>query len=510
MKLCRAIQRNSLPFFLFNNSNNSLSSSSFSGLAFSTTSSFSPKNWHRSPPNWASFPIYSHTVPQIGYSSQLEVSSEIFNPLQSLNFKINNASTNLRSTINQQNINNTKNENVSTKTTSEDSEIKNANMIFNTVWDKLVKKRGKENIRFPKEIIWLTGAPGSGKTTHTPFIAKSRGITTAPIVMSDLLTSPEANKLKGEGILVSDQMVVEILFEALLNPIYQVGVIVDGFPRTEVQVECIKLLSNKMFDLRKEFIGTPLGPFFRRPAFRVCVLFVNQNESMTRQRNRAIKVLEENKKAEENGFGTKSKPRDTDIDERKLEQRYLIFKQHFSTLERLREHFAFSLIDASGNVPDVEKKIRKEFQYQSTLELGEDTYDSIMTVPLVTDIQKNARQELVRRLDHYMTYNKDLFNISLDIIKQQLMPSIKRHANVGSVVIRVKSRELEKNQACIDMILDIMTERGYYISFEEIEEKLPLSIDRETFRLVYEHNTLFKFTISFQRNNLRSNDAGEL
>ena len=35
------------------------------------------------------------------------------------------------------------------------------------------------------------GAPGAGKGTNTPFIHKIRGLTTPPIVMSDLLTSPE-------------------------------------------------------------------------------------------------------------------------------------------------------------------------------------------------------------------------------------------------------------------------------------------------------------------------------
>ena len=38
-------------------------------------------------------------------------------------------------------------------------EIKDPAIIFNNVWNKLEKKYGLENMRFPKEIIWLMGAP---------------------------------------------------------------------------------------------------------------------------------------------------------------------------------------------------------------------------------------------------------------------------------------------------------------------------------------------------------------
>ena len=43
----------------------------------------------------------------------------------------------------------------------------------------------------PREVVWLNGAPGSGKGTNMPFIVKSRGLSRA-VGMSQLLdTSPE-------------------------------------------------------------------------------------------------------------------------------------------------------------------------------------------------------------------------------------------------------------------------------------------------------------------------------
>ncbi|MDV7395957.1 hypothetical protein RZS08_31485, partial [Arthrospira platensis SPKY1] len=74
----------------------------------------------------------------------------------------------------------------------QDLEVKDAQLIFNSVWTQLESELGVENLRFPKEIFWLNGAPGAGKGTHTEFIMRFRHLTARPIVVSDLLKSPEA------------------------------------------------------------------------------------------------------------------------------------------------------------------------------------------------------------------------------------------------------------------------------------------------------------------------------
>src|SRR5258707_10046264 len=127
-----------------------------------------------------------------------------------------------------------------------DLEIKDAQLIFESVWQDLEAEVGRENLRFPKEIILLGGAPGAGKGTNTAFIAKTRSFTRAPIVMSALLDSPEARALKDEGHLVGDREATGLLLRELLKAEYHDGVIIDGFPRTTVQVECLKLLVDQM------------------------------------------------------------------------------------------------------------------------------------------------------------------------------------------------------------------------------------------------------------------------
>lgn len=101
--------------------------------------------------------------------------------------------------------------------------------------------------------MFLAGAPGAGKGEMGAFIRKIRGITTDIIETSKLLQSPEAAKVKEEGGLVASRQVVQILLKKLLEPELSNGVIVDGFPRTKVQGECIKLLYDRMIDYKKKY-----------------------------------------------------------------------------------------------------------------------------------------------------------------------------------------------------------------------------------------------------------------
>lgn len=126
-----------------------------------------------------------------------------------------------------------------------------------------------------------TGAPGSGKGTNTKFIMRERSLTAPPIVMSDLLQSPEAQAIKAAGGLVGDMdEVVEILFSTLLQPKYASGVVVDGFPRSPGQALMLKMLHDNLLQVHREGGRTGAHP---RPIFRICVLFVDQDVSVGRQ-----------------------------------------------------------------------------------------------------------------------------------------------------------------------------------------------------------------------------------
>lgn len=62
------------------------------------------------------------------------------------------------------------------------------------------------------------------------------------------------------------------------------------------QVECIKLLYDKMLALRKKFLNTEIAYKFPRPIFRIAILYVSEKESLERQLARGAKVKEHNQR----------------------------------------------------------------------------------------------------------------------------------------------------------------------------------------------------------------------
>src|SRR5262249_47382496 len=159
------------------------------------------------------------------------------------------------------------------------------------------------------------GAPGAGKGTNTAFIAKARSLTVRPIVISALLDSPQARALKDAGALVGDREVIGLLFRELLRPEYLDRVIIDGVPPTPVQVECLKLLFDRMLALRREFYGTPLRGHFRTPTIHIMLLFVDEKTSIARQLQRGREVAAHNEEVRRTGVGALLEERATDIDE---------------------------------------------------------------------------------------------------------------------------------------------------------------------------------------------------
>jgi adenylate kinase len=95
----------------------------------------------------------------------------------------------------------------------------------------------------------LLGAPGSGKGTQGVLLAKRLGM--HKIATGDLIRTamkdgtPLGRKAKDfydQGLLVPDEVVLGLIEEVLQSPAAKDGVIMDGFPRTQVQAEAVDRL----------------------------------------------------------------------------------------------------------------------------------------------------------------------------------------------------------------------------------------------------------------------------
>ncbi|MEZ6136213.1 MAG: nucleoside monophosphate kinase [Pirellulaceae bacterium] len=356
----------------------------------------------------------------------------------------------------------------------QDLEIKDAQIIFKTVWEELVEEVGKTNLRFPKELILLGGAPGAGKGTHTRFVMQARGLTCQPIVISDLLNTPEAQRIKDQGGMVGDKEVVAVLLRKLLEEQFRDGAILDGFPRTRVQVECLKLLVDNINKLHRDFADTEYAIYFRHPTIHAMVLFVSEKTSIERQLKRGREVLDVNRAVEETGVGTLRQVRSTDLQPETARRRYRVFKeQTWDALTSLKEIYHYHFVNAEGPVSEVEANILRELQYQSSLELHSRTFDRLRPLPLAEDIVLHARQQLVNRLDSYELENTDLFIRVVNIIQSKFMPIVQRHALSGRWLKSIRRIRCFTIRSRLSMLIDIFPNVVFMLSSISISKTFP-------------------------------------
>jgi adenylate kinase len=384
-----------------------------------------------------------------------------------------------------------------------DLEIKDARIIFDPIWEDLEEQYGRDHLRFPKEIILLGGAPGSGKGTNTAFISKVRGLTSAPVVMSSLLDSPAMKAVKDAGGMIGDREVLTALLHELLRPEHRDGVILDGFPRTKVQVECLKMLYGNMIRLWREHYGTPLASHFRQPVVQIIVLFVNERESVARQLKRGREAKAHNDEVRRTLHGELWEKRPTDFDERLAARRYRVFKeQTWDALLSLKNVFYYHLINAQGPIAEVEQNILKELEYQSSLELDPLTYNRLRTLPVASEIIIHARQELVKRLDGYELNNPELFQCVVGFIETKLMPVIKLHAISGHAIINSEDPILDEPTAP-GMLLDIFSERGYHAAVDVHLIEVPQQFDLTTGAIHCRVKKIHRINIRFTGSQIR-------
>jgi adenylate kinase len=95
-------------------------------------------------------------------------------------------------------------------------------------------------------VVVLLGAPGAGKGTQAPVLARHLDV---PVLASgDLLRAAvaagtplgrEADRFMSRGQLVPDETIVRVFLDRLDAPDARRGAILDGFPRTRVQAQAL-------------------------------------------------------------------------------------------------------------------------------------------------------------------------------------------------------------------------------------------------------------------------------
>merc|ERR1719461_1958451 len=271
--------------------------------------------------------------------------------------------------------------------------------VFLKICASLEGKVGKENLTYPREIIWMIGPPGAGKSTLARFLSEQRDYKSEPIVLREICQIVIA---QNDGKLKIEQ-VVEMLMKKLFEEQYANGVVVDGF----VSITCARVVPfmfkyfNEIYDLRQQGRAPPV--------FKFCVLYVNEDNSVRRQ---LVNYEQGEKKAGSKKFDAE--------DGRKLYRKFL--KRTQQVVELIEMHFNFRLIDANGTLAQVQLKASTEI---ATEENGALNHDATLVKALspANSTRNSRRQNSFRNnsfrqnsfrnnTSHRMNSNRSNFGLS--------------------------------------------------------------------------------------------------
>jgi adenylate kinase len=206
---------------------------------------------------------------------------------------------------------------------------------------------------FPRPVIWLSGAPGSGKGVNAGHVRRALGLSAEPVVISELLQSQDSRSRIDHGDLVDDLSVIRASLGALLRAKKGEGLLMDGYPRSLLQAKFLYRLVEKWRTLGAEALQ-----------FRMLVFSVDEATSLERQLSRGRKAMAHNQEVRRSGKGTLREVRPTDIDETLARRRYHTFLQETDAALRYLQStgMPFVEIDSRGPFDVVQKRIEQKLR----------------------------------------------------------------------------------------------------------------------------------------------------
>ncbi|MEW5307381.1 MAG: hypothetical protein WDW36_009784 [Sanguina aurantia] len=381
---------------------------------------------------------------------------------------------------------------------------------FEASWRRFEEQFKLEQVHVPREVVWLNGAPGAGKGVNTDHVLKTRGLDLSLCVSEALRRDAQISKMVGKDEPVPDAQVEDMLLKALLingSKEVECGMLVEGFPRTLMQVDFLKLLANKLTELHMVSASSTHRDRFPRPLFKVVMLYVDEDTSIQRQQVRAKLESVRNKRVMDAGAEEMRVEVTRDTSTESCRKRYTNYRQHHAAVKRLMHFFPYHLIDAMGSLAETQRAITVELRYQSSLDLSAKTYAAICHIPPASDMIKASRQQLVKRIDYHKVRNASAFRKVVDIITSDIMPLIRESVLAGRSEWATQSTAFEEQPCMSGILIDILTDRGYSTSHsKEVLHKI-VGVDRDTGAIQSAKYALHKFKITWEQRDVAKRAA---
>ncbi|ETO10359.1 adenylate kinase, partial [Reticulomyxa filosa] len=211
------------------------------------------------------------------------------------------------------------------------------------------------------------------------------------------------------------------------------------------------------------------------------------------------KKKKKKKQVKATGVGSEVEIRPTDLDATKARFRYAEFhSQMYHSLQLIQKKFPFHFINAEGAMEEVKKSIEMELAYQSKAELADTTFDNVRRIPLAGEIKKDARLQLVQRLDTYEKNHKSLFDQVIATIIREKRKRKALFKKIGQAIIRTENPIFFREEGlALRMVLDLLSERGYRVVLDYLKDKHPEKVDPSTGVISFSIRKVLVFHVSF-------------
>ncbi len=304
--------------------------------------------------------------------------------------------------------------------------------------------------------------------------------------------------------MVGDREVIGILFRKLLEPDQQNGAILDGFPRTKVQVECLKMLFDEMIALRREFSATPEAAGIQAAHLPHHLLFVDEAESIARQMKRGQEVLAHNEEVRSSGLGDfvggaahrfrpRAGPQPLPASSRKKPTTHSSrSRSSFTTISSTpssRWSWCMKTSSASSST-----RVRSNSTRAPSTRLRK--------LPLASEIVRHARQDLVRRLDTYQVAKSRAApgRVRIHRAKDDAHHHPPRHLRRAD--INTEDALFHDSEA-LAMLIDVFSERGFHATVDLHRLEIPDRFDLETGLIRCRVKKVFRINIRFKGSQIR-------
>lgn len=163
-----------------------------------------------------------------------------------------------------------------------------------------------------------------------------------------------------------------------------------------------------------------------------------------------------------------------------------------------------------GSLAETQEAITTELRYQSSLDLSFETYQAIRHLPLAKDLVQHARQKLVHRLNAHSEKHPHLFQRVIDVITAEIMPLLRESGMSGSVEYISDLRLLNDHSQAAQILIDILTDRGFKASHSAEVSLVPVSVDLTSGLIKTRKDIKHRFSISWDSQTVRDLHALEL